>query len=211
LIKESTSVIIFGKIINQKTGESIKDIHGISVVVNDTSTANLVYVPEDETYQINLEKGKRYTLEPRLKGFFGNSETLDLSAVSEKKIQKDLYLSPVEVGESVKLENIFFKTGSSDLLDESIPELKRVSGFLKENPSIIIEIGGHSDNVGNDDYNLKLSEERAKSVARYIILSGVPRDRIEFKGYGETAPVASNDTAEGREQNRRVEFKVLKN
>ena len=80
-----------------------------------------------------------------------------------------------------------------------------------DNPHVKIEISGHTDNVGSDSFNQKLSEDRAKSVARYIILKGIPRERIDFVGYGESEPIASNDTSEGRKENRRVEFKILSN
>ena len=92
---------------------------------------------------------------------------------------------------------------------ESYPELERVVKLLKNNPSIRLEISGHTDNVGSYLANKKLSEDRAKSVVDYLVDKGINENRLEYKGYSFTQPIAPNDTPQGRQQNRRVEFKVL--
>jgi OOP family OmpA-OmpF porin len=89
--------------------------------------------------------------------------------------------------------------------------LKRVVKLLKDNPAIEIEMSAHTDSYGTDEYNITLSDNRAKSVMEYIISEGIPRNRIISQGYGETKPVAPNDSDENRQKNRRVEFKILKN
>jgi outer membrane protein OmpA-like peptidoglycan-associated protein len=123
---------------------------------------------------------------------------------------KDLYLSPIEVGEVVRINNVFFDFAKATLREESYPELNRVVKFMNDNPSMEIALGGHTDNVGSDPANLKLSEERIQSVKAYIAEQGIDGDRMSAKGYGETKPIASNDTEEGRQQNRRVEFTIVK-
>jgi outer membrane protein OmpA-like peptidoglycan-associated protein len=125
------------------------------------------------------------------------------------KISKDLFIAPIEVGASIKLNNIFFETGKSTLKPTSFPELERVIKFLNENSTLKIEIAGHTDNVGNAATNKNLSQARANAVANYIIKNGVAKDRIVAKGYGMEKPVASNKTAAGKSQNRRVEFTIL--
>jgi len=122
----------------------------------------------------------------------------------------NLYLSPIEVGQIVRLNNIFFDYDRSTLKPESYPELNRTIEFLKNNPKVEIEVAGHTDNMGSDEFNLRLSKARAKTVADYLTSNGVDISRISSKGFGESNPVAFNTTDEGRARNRRVEFKVLK-
>lgn len=115
----------------------------------------------------------------------------------------------LEVGEIVRLDNILFETGKSELLAGSHRELDRLVDLLNDNPTMEIRINGHTDNKGKDDRNLLLSEQRAKAVYDYLVSKGV-KNRIEHKGYGSTKPIGPNDTEEGRRLNRRVEFEVLK-
>lgn len=128
-----------------------------------------------------------------------------------KEIHKDLYLVPIEIGQVVRLNNVFFDFDKWDLRPESFVELDRVVKLLSENPAIEIEMSAHTDSRGTDDYNIKLSENRAQSVRTYILSRGIAESRIISKGYGETKPVVANDTDENRQLNRRVEFTILKN
>ncbi len=117
---------------------------------------------------------------------------------------------PIEVGTVIQLNNIFFEYNKADLKSESFDELNKVVDFLKNKPTVEIEISGHTDDKGSDDYNMKLSQQRAESVVKYLTDKGIAASRLTAKGYGETNPIASNATEAGREQNRRVEFKILK-
>jgi outer membrane protein OmpA-like peptidoglycan-associated protein len=115
------------------------------------------------------------------------------------------------VGTVVRLNNVFFDFDKWDLRPESFVELDRVVKLLKENPGIVIEMSAHTDSRGSDEYNFKLSDNRARSVMEYILSKGIPASRITSQGYGETKPVVDNDTDEHRQLNRRVEFKITKN
>ncbi len=126
-------------------------------------------------------------------------------------IHRDLYLVPVEVGQVVRLNNVFFDFDMTELRTESFPELDRVVEFMKENSKVEIQIEGHTDSKGADDYNLRLAGGRIISVEQYLVSKGIADDRIVTKSYGESVPIAGNETEEGRQQNRRVEFKILKN
>lgn len=106
------------------------------------------------------------------------------------------------------IENIQFETASAVIKKTSLPILDNVVKVLKENPSIKLRISGHTDNVGDDDMNLKLSQDRADSVMKYLTDNGIASTRLTAKGFGETQPVADNNTAEGRAKNRRVDFKI---
>lgn len=115
----------------------------------------------------------------------------------------------LEVGESVTLENVFFQTGKATLLEVSIVELDKIVEMMQKNPTIRIQLGGHTDNVGKEEANQKLSEQRAKAVYDYLVRQGVKADRLSYKGYGQSQPVADNNTPEGRRKNRRTEFTII--
>ena len=124
--------------------------------------------------------------------------------------EDELTNAKLEVGNTINLNNIFFETGKSELLPKSLRELNILVSILKEYPEMEIEIRGHTDNVGMDEYNLKLSFNRAKAVAEFLLDSGINAERIQFLSYGSKYPVESNNTESGRRKNRRVEFKILK-
>ena len=115
----------------------------------------------------------------------------------------------LKVGESITLKNVFFQTGKYTLLEISIVELDKVVEMMQKHPTLHIELGGHTDNTGNEAANQKLSEQRAKAVYDYLVGHGVSADRLSYKGYGQSQPVADNSTPEGRRQNRRTVFTIL--
>jgi outer membrane protein OmpA-like peptidoglycan-associated protein len=118
-------------------------------------------------------------------------------------------MAPIAKGSSMTINNLFFELNKATLTPESEPELKRIVSVLNENKSLVIEISGHTDNTGSDEFNNKLSLERADAVRTYLVSAGVDGKRINTKGYGKTKPKESNDTEEGRAANRRVEFVIL--
>ncbi len=127
-----------------------------------------------------------------------------------KEIFTVIELQRLKRGAAVALRNIFFEFASSDLLPESYPELDRVAQLLKRYPDIVVEIAGHTDSIGSDAYNQRLSEARARSVRQYLIKKGISPDRLVARGYGEKQPIADNSTEEGRALNRRVEIRILR-
>jgi outer membrane protein OmpA-like peptidoglycan-associated protein len=129
---------------------------------------------------------------------------------NQTTVNKDLFLSPIEVGIVVRLKNIYFDFDKTTLKAESFIELNKVVDFLKQNGTVEIEIEGHTDNKGSDEYNLNLSQGRSQSVVDYLAEQGIDRSRLTAHGYGESKPIDTNDTEEGRANNRRVEFTVLK-
>jgi len=118
-------------------------------------------------------------------------------------------LSPIEVGNKVVLNNIFFDTNKFDIKPDSKPELQKLVDFLTLNPTIQIEISGHTDNVGNNQANQTLSENRAKAVYQYLVAGSINPQRLIYKGYGDTQPIVPNTSDDNRSKNRRTEFKII--
>jgi len=161
-------------------------------------------------YLISLKPGKNYGITVSKSEYLFHSENFNIPDNAEaRKIKKDILLKRLEVGTKIILNNIFFDFNKATLTDESIAELDRVYKLLEDTPTLKIEMSGHTDNIGSASYNQKLSEERAKAVVDYLVRKGISADRLTYKGYGMTQPVASNDTEDGRQQNRRTEFKVV--
>ncbi len=160
----------------------------------------LVCLPTDKDYALNVSKP----------GYLFYSENFSLKANSNIKdaLLMDVPLKTIQIGRSVILKNIFFNTNSFDLRDESKAELGKLIAFLNTNPTVRIEISGHTDNVGDDKLNQVLSNNRAKAVLNYLIAAGIAKERLTSKGFGETKPIATNKTEEGKALNRRTEFMV---
>jgi len=161
-------------------------------------------------YIVTLPAGHNYGLVIQKEGYLFYSENFDLPEdLAFKKVKKTVPLSNLESGARSVLSNIFFDFNSYSLKPESYSELNRIVEFLKTNPSLKIEISGHTDNIGSREYNLKLSKERARQVVNYLVEHGISPDRLAYRGAGFDEPLFSNDTPEHREKNRRVEFKII--
>ena len=126
------------------------------------------------------------------------------------EIHKDLYLVPIEVGQIVSMQNVFFEQGKPLLLNNSYPELDKLAYILLTNSTMEIRIDGHTDNVGDPKLNMKLSQERVDVVRDYLVKKGVTAKRMTTKAFGGTKPIASNATEATRKLNRRVEFTITK-
>lgn len=161
-------------------------------------------------FLISLPSGKNYGIAVKSEGYLFHSENFLIPEGSlYREYDLEIYMKKIEVGKKIILKNIFFESNSSILTSSSKSEINRIAKILNENPTLKIEISGHTDNVGDDNYNQNLSEKRAKSVVNALIKLGIASTRLEYKGYGENDPVASNLNDEGRAENRRTEFKVL--
>jgi outer membrane protein OmpA-like peptidoglycan-associated protein len=164
----------------------------------------------DGFYEVIITGDGTYQILTTAEGYMNTSDELVVPVVeSDTIIQKDLYLDRIEIGTTVRLNNIFFDFDKTTLRPESMMELNTLVEFLKSNPSIKAQISGHTDSKGSDRYNVNLSEGRAASVRSYLLEHWVDHDRIISKGYGESVPVTTNETDEGRQLNRRVEFTIL--
>jgi outer membrane protein OmpA-like peptidoglycan-associated protein len=176
--------------------------------------------PQNGEYVINLPAGSKYAYYAEKSGYMGQSEHLDLSEeLGYREYVMDIVLYPVakqveseqaNVVAEIRMNNVFFDFDKATLRSESRMELDRWVKMLKENPTVVLEIEGHTDNIGDTNYNQRLSEKRVKSVAQYLVEQGVASKRLETRGFGERKPIASNKTSEGRQKNRRVEVKIIR-
>ncbi len=162
------------------------------------------------TFLATLPIGKDYLLNVSKEGYLFYSDNFSCkdSKTSNKPYILDIKLEPVTVGSKVVLRNVFFPTNSFELQKESFAELDKLVSFMKKNPNVVIEISGHTDNVGDKKSNQTLSNNRAKSVMDYIKVKGIDTSRITSVGFGDTKPIADNGTEEGRASNRRTEFRI---
>jgi len=209
-MRPKPTVVVEGIVTNAKT----KEVVGGYVMVEDLNTTELIAMSKSNSatgkYLVVLPAGKTYSVSANKEGFFFHSELFDVPATAKfSTIRKDIELKPIEKGAKIILNNIFFETGKAALSSQSRVELEKAIELLKTNPTMKIEVGGHTDNVGDDTFNMKLSHDRARSVREYLVAGGVAADRLQAKGYGELNPIATNDTDDGRKANRRTEFVIL--
>ena len=165
----------------------------------------------DGSFRVERKEMKPFGVEINAPGYMFHLDMITAPANdSIRQSSRIFYLKKIQAGERVVLQNIFFEFAKATLKPASYPSLDRVVKFMQDNPDIKVEIDGHTDNIGSDAVNLKLSRARAQAVVNYITSKGIYPKRLVAKGFGESQPVATNNTAEGRAQNRRVEFKILK-
>jgi outer membrane protein OmpA-like peptidoglycan-associated protein len=210
-IKPEPVVLISGHTVNSKSNQAIQADVFFEDLATGKEVGEAISNPTTGEFSIVLPYGVNYGIRAVAKGFLSVNENFNLAEVKTyAEVRKDLFLVPIEVGESIQLKNVFFHQGSTLLRDESKPELDRLITILSENPSVSIELAGHTDNVGSASILLALSKQRVKSVKKYLTEKGVASSRIVGKGYGATSPIQKNDTEEHRKMNRRVEFKIIK-
>jgi len=183
--------------IHLETGEKI-----ISSVSSRDKGDFLVCIPTDKNYALNVSCDGYM--------FFSENFSFIVDANTPKPYVKDIPLQPIKEGEKIILKNVFFETGAFALKPESKAELNILVGFMNQHPGMQIEVSGHTDDVGTEESNQILSQNRAKSVYDYLISQGVVKTNITYIGYGEKQPVSDNTSEEGKAQNRRTEFKIIK-
>ena len=162
-------------------------------------------------YRTQLPNAGMYRLQINAKGYLSATDSIEISSfTSDTTVYKDIYLTPLEVGTSVRLNNIFFDYNKATLRPESYPELDKVVEMLEANPTLEIEIGGHTDDRGSEEYNQQLSKGRAEAVRQYLLDNLIEAERVTSHGYGESQPEVPNDSEANWQINRRVVFTILK-
>ncbi len=208
-VAASNKALLRGTVVDSETHKPL--FATIKLVDNKKNKAIAEFTTDSATgkYVVSLSSGINYGIAVTADNYLFYSANIDLTDSSHyREIEKDVALQPLQVGSHIALRNIFFDFNKSTLRKESNPELQRVIDLMKKYPTIKIELSGYTDNKGTQAYNLKLSAARAKSVMTYLTTHGISAKRMTSKGYGADDPVASNTTDEGRQMNRRTEFKI---
>ncbi|MFC0183224.1 OmpA family protein [Pseudarcicella hirudinis] len=161
-------------------------------------------------YKMYLPKGQVYTYVASAKGYIVTNDVIDLSKANNQNITRDIYLTPLSIGDKITLKNIYFEVSKSDLLPASYAELDKLVTMMNDNPKMEIRLEGHTDIVGDHDANLELSQARVDACKEYILRNGISGYRLQAIGYGDTKPILKKGTDEERKVNRRVEFVILK-
>jgi outer membrane protein OmpA-like peptidoglycan-associated protein len=210
-VRPKPVTMVSGKVFDTKTKKPIRSLISYEDLANGTEAGIATSAPTTGAYSIALPRGKNYGFHAKAKGYLSLNDNMDLTELKEyQEAQRDLYLTPIEEGQSIRLNNVFFERSKDILLSISYPELDRLANILKENKTMHIQLQGHTDNQGDASKNLELSELRVKTIKAYLVAKGIESARIEGKGFGGSKPVASNATEETRKQNRRVEFIITK-
>lgn len=205
-------VLLKGSITEEETGKPI----GANIEVVDNNKNEVVSNSKSNSatgkYLISLPAGKDYGITVDAKGYLFHSENISIpDTAGYEEVIKNISPKKIIPGSKIILKNIFFEFATTNVLPSSQKELSRLLKLMKDNPTLAIEISGHTDNIGTVKYNQYLSEWRAKAIVDYLVSEGISNDRLSYKGYGLLQPIASNETEKGRALNRRTEFLIVSN
>ena len=209
-IKEAQLTILKGIITDALTQKPLEAT--IEIIDNKTNELVATFLSNSSSgkYLVSLPAGRNYGIAVKKDNYLFHSENFDIPITAAfQEVKKDVELKNIAVGSKIVLKNIFFDVSKATLRPESTSELQRLQKLLIDVPTLKIEISGHTDSDGTAEYNQTLSNNRAKAVVDYLIKAGISSDRLVSKGYGKDQPIATNDTVEGRQLNRRTEFKIL--
>lgn len=211
-VKTKSFTVFKGKTIDQLTKKPVE----AQIEITDNATGRVIetFTTNSATgkFIITLASGKNYGIAVKAEGYLFHSENFDIpKGAADNLVNKVIELKNIAVGSKIALRNIFFDTGKSTLRSESNAELDRLVKLMKDVPSLKIEISGHTDNTGSATLNATLSQSRAEAVVNYLTSKGIAASRMTAMGYGSSKPIASNASADGRQQNRRTEFEIKAN
>ncbi len=211
-VNKKSFTVFKGKTIDALTRKAVE----ANIEITDNATGKVIETFKTNSatgkFIITLPSGKNYGIAVKAEGYLFHSENFDIPiGAADNLIDKIIELKNIAVGSKIALRNIFFDIGKSTLRSESDAELDRLVKLMKDVASLKIEISGHTDNTGSAKLNESLSQDRANAVVNYITSKGIASGRMTAKGYGASKPIASNNTEDGRQQNRRTEFEILKN
>lgn len=201
-------LVLNGNVYDKKTNQLLAA--KVDFTLRPDRTSDYSITADGGKYQLEVGKLGWYVMTASQSGYLTSTDSVGFTSEDMSPVSKDLFLAPIEVGLTVRLKNIYFEFNKTALKSESFVELNKVVDFLQASPTVEIEIAGHTDSKGTDEYNNTLSQGRSQSVVNYLVQQGIDISRLTAKGYGESKPIDTNDTPEGQANNRRVEFTVLK-
>jgi len=209
-VKPEAVTIVSGRVLDSKTGKPIGAKIDYDILATGTNAGIANSNPSTGSYKIVLPAGNTYAYRAQVPGYFSLNENITIEAKSiYTEINVDLMLVPIETGQKLELKNVFFYQSTDKLIESSYPELDRIVDVLKLNPSVKIELDGHTDSQGDPALNVTLSNKRVITVKEYLVSKGIDSKRISTKAFGGTKPIAPNNTEENRKKNRRVEIIIV--
>ena len=212
-VTTSANLTVFkGKTLDALTKKAVEAV--IEITDNKTGKVTEKFTTNSATgkFLISLPSGGNYGIAVKADGYLFHSENFDIPAGSAyNMVNKTIELKNIKIGSKIALRNIFFDVGKSSLRPESNAELDRLVKLLKDVPGLKIELSGHTDNTGSAQGNITLSQSRADAVVNYLVSKGIQKTRLTAKGYGSSKPIDTNDTSDGRQNNRRTEFEITGN
>lgn len=209
-ITTSMMILLKGQVTDETSNKPL--MASIDLIDNAKNEIIATFTSNSQTgrFLVSLPAGKNYGIALRAEGYLFHSENFNIPKLHEFiVVEKDIVLKKIEKGKEITLNNVFFDYNEYRLRKESINELERVVEMMIKYPSLIIEISGHTDNIGTAEFNKELSLQRAKAVVDFLISKGIEANRLQYIGYGFEKTLVPNDTEEGRKLNRRSEFKVV--
>ncbi len=210
-MRAAKTLWIKGKVFDKKTSVGLPSTVELTEI-NTRRIISRLQTDEEGNYLVTLPEGKEYAFNVNRKGYLFYSDNFSIPANSKDSFFTiNIPLQPIEAGAAIVLKNIFFDNNKFEIRHESLDELDRLVLLMNENPKMTIQINGHTDNVGNKEANKTLSLNRAKSVMGYLLSKGIKKERLLAKGFGDSTPIASNDTEQGKSLNRRTEINIISN
>lgn len=207
LAANATDALITVHVINERNRAQ----SGETVTFESMTTKKLYtgITKENGKFEILVPKGDKYKV--KYKAFTSDTDytTLDVPNNKDELLEFEVIIQ-FELPKKYTLDNVYFETGKSFITSKSYKELDELVEYMKLKKTLVIEIAGHTDNVGVAEANMKLSQDRANAVRDYLLRKGIAPDRVIAKGYGDTQPIASNETDIGKQKNRRTEVRVLR-
>lgn len=194
-----------------KDESTLEDLRSTIMAINTSDPVNhsssLIALNDNPPKSFDIEVGQQYEILFSKEGYF--NKTIKIDNLVKHDITEEVLLTPIEIGKSIIIEDLLFKTGKNELDKRSFRLLDQMVDFMSHNNTIRVEIAGHTDSDGSENFNQKLSEGRAQSAVNYLISKGISELRLVAKGYGESVPLEDNDSEEHKSQNRRVELKII--
>jgi outer membrane protein OmpA-like peptidoglycan-associated protein len=210
-IKPEPVAIISGSVLDADTKKPVTTEIVTNLLKDNSNVSKVEYDPETGEYKIILPVQESYRLSAIKDGFFPLDEIVDLSKDKRfRDIKRNILLVPIKEGKKITPNSVMFEQSKFELLPQSLPDMDRIAEMMLKYATMEILIEGHTDNQGDFNLNMELSENRVKEVKKYLVSRGISENRLQIKGWGSTKPVASNEIEETRKKNRRVEFTILK-
>ncbi|NIJ52078.1 OmpA family protein [Dyadobacter arcticus] len=210
-IKPEPVAVVTGNVYEAETNKLVKSDIAADLKKDNSSFANVSFDPETGEYRLILPLNEIYRISASGEGYFPFSEDIDLtSETGFRTIKKNIYLQPIKSGQQIRLSNTMFAQSSADVVPSSYSELDRIVSAMTAYPTMEILLEGHTDNQGEVQKNVQLSKDRVEQVKKYLLSKGIESKRIQTKAWGPARPIASNQTEQTRQRNRRVEFTILK-